>query len=128
MCSTFAQVDPETLEVTLMYNTNGGDRWSPGDIECLVPFDIVSNVAVLVDGTITLVEDPTKVAAKTAQAWTALRLQRNQLLQQSDWTRLDDTSLTETQREAWRDYRQALRDVTKGLEDPANVQWPQVPN
>ena len=27
--NTFARIDPETLEVTLKYNTNGGDRWSP---------------------------------------------------------------------------------------------------
>ena len=80
------------------------------------------------DGTIQLVEDPQKVEAKTAQAWTSLRSQRNALLAQTDWTRLDDVNLTDEQKTQWAEYRVALRDVTKGLEDPARVQWPEKPN
>ena len=77
---------------------------------------------------ITLVEDPAKVAQKTEAAWTSLRSQRNQLLAASDWTRLDDVSLTDEQKAQWAEYRAALRDVTKGLEDPARVQWPTRPS
>lgn len=79
-------------------------------------------------GEITLQEDPAKVEAKTAQAWTSLRSQRNQLLAASDWTRLDDVSLTDEQKAQWAEYRAALRDVTKGLEDPTQVQWPTRPS
>lgn len=36
---------------------------------------------------------------------------RNRLLQQSDWTQLPDSPLTEAKRAEWATYRQALRDI-----------------
>ena len=84
---TFARVDPESLEVTLTYNTNGGDRWSPDDLECTIPFDVLADQAVLVDDVVTLVEDPAKVQAKTQAQWTQVRAQQRQKLYESDWTR-----------------------------------------
>ena len=86
-CFTFARVDPETFTVTLTYNTNGGDKWAEGDLECEIPFDILADTAVLVDGSITLTTDPTKVQAKTDQAWLDVRAQQRDLLYKSDWTR-----------------------------------------
>ena len=52
---------------------------------------------------------------------------RNQLLSQSDWTQLVDVSLTDEQKEAWAEYRQALRDVTKQPGFPESVEWPSTP-
>ena len=75
-------------------------------------------------GEITLVEDPAKVEAKTAQAWTALRTQRNRLLQQSDWTALSDAHLSQDKKDAWFTYRQALRDLPDECTDPTQVDWP----
>jgi len=43
---------------------------------------------------------------------------RNTLLKDSDWTQLSDTSLTNEQREVWKTYRQALRDLS------AHANWP----
>ena len=84
------------------------------------------------DGTVTLVEDPAKVQAKTAQAWTALRTERNARLAASDWTQLQDTHLSAEKKSAWADYRQALRDlpdelantVPEGAGPPDLFDWP----
>ena len=45
-----------------------------------------------------------------SQAMADVRSQRNALLTACDWTQLPDAPLTDTQRLAWRVYRQALRD------------------
>jgi hypothetical protein len=54
-----------------------------------------------------------------------VKAQRNQLLQQSDWTQLSDIS-AET-KEAWAVYRQALRDITDQPGYPFNIVWPTPP-
>ena len=138
MCSTFARVDPDTLEVTLMYNTNGGAKWAEGDLECLVPFDVLASVATRAeDGTVALVEDPTKVQAKTQAQWTQVRSQQRDLLYKSDWT-CSVTDYEVPNKSEWVQYRQALRDVTRGSapsgtegslaqSDPFNIVWPSPP-
>ena len=50
-----------------------------------------------------------------AEAMHALRTERNLRLENSDYTQLPDVNLTEAQVEAWRVYRQELRDITDGL-------------
>lgn len=56
--------------------------------------------------------------------WSAIRAERNRLLQASDWTQLPDVPLTT--KEPWAAYRQALRDITE-QPDPFNITWPAVP-
>jgi hypothetical protein len=53
----------------------------------------------------------------------ALRLERDALLAASDWVMLPDAPLTDTQRAAWREYRQALRD----LPATPDAGWPTPP-
>jgi hypothetical protein len=82
-------------------------------------------------GTITLVEDPAKVQAKTAQAWQDLRSQRNARLAASDWVALSDAHLSQDRKDAWFAYRQALRDLPDEvtITSPADldaVEWPQI--
>jgi hypothetical protein len=60
-----------------------------------------------------------------AAAWDGVRDQRNQLLQQSDWTQLPDVPIDT--KEAWAVYRQALRVVTDPP-DPFNIVWPVAPS
>jgi hypothetical protein len=61
-----------------------------------------------------------------AQAMQALRTERNLRLVNSDYTQLPDVTLTEAQVEAWREYRQELRDITGNI--VWNVtQWPSRP-
>ncbi len=40
-----------------------------------------------------------------------IRIQRNELLKESDWTQVADSPLTETKKTEWATYRQALRDL-----------------
>ena len=59
-----------------------------------------------------------------------LRSRRNQLLASSDWTQCADVALTVEDDTAWRDYRQALRDLPAGLrtaDDVSAVEYPTAP-
>jgi hypothetical protein len=67
-----------------------------------------------------------EVTARTEQEWGAVRSQRNFLLARTDWTQLDDTPLTNTAKQEWASYRQALRDITAQA-DPFNIEWPANP-
>ena len=127
MTTTFARVDPETLEVTLKYNTNGADRWSPDDLPCEIPFDVLADQAVKdpETGNVTLLEDPAKVTQKTQAQWTQVRAQQRQKLYESDWT-CSVTDYEVPDRELWVAYRAALRDVTK-QSDPFAIEWPVAP-
>jgi len=122
---TFARVDSETLAVTLMYNTNGGTKWAEDDMPCEIPFDVLADQAVLVDGSIILTTDPTKVQAKTAAAWSQVRAQQRQKLYESDWT-CSVTDYEVPNKADWVTYRQALRDVTTQT-DPFAIVWPPAP-
>ncbi|HOB44347.1 MAG TPA: tail fiber assembly protein, partial [Bacillota bacterium] len=56
--------------------------------------------------------------------WAAIRIVRNRLLAECDWTQIPDVPLTEEQKEAWREYRQALRDIPQTFATPDEVVWP----
>ena len=75
-----------------------------------------------------LVEDPTKVAAKTEAQWNSVRAQQSDLLYKSDWTCsvVDPPAPILAQRDQWIAYRAALRDVTTQT-DPFNIVWPSPP-
>ena len=57
-------------------------------------------------------------------SWNSIRIQRNQLLSQSDWTQLADVPLTQEQKNAWMTYRQVLRDIPLSFSTPEEVVWP----
>jgi hypothetical protein len=52
-----------------------------------------------------------------------LRIRRNQLLTETDYLALADSTLTDEMRS----YRQALRDLPANTVDPANPVWPVKP-
>ena len=52
-----------------------------------------------------------------------IREQRNMLLLQSDWTQLPDSPLSDSKKQEWRDYRQALRDFPES----GSNEWPEPP-
>lgn len=56
-----------------------------------------------------------------------VRAQRNSLLSLSDWTQLADAPLTAEKKQAWAEYRQALRDVPEQAGFPEAVVWPSTP-
>jgi len=55
-----------------------------------------------------------------------VRFKRDQLLAASDWSVLTDSPLSKTQKMAWIEYRQALRDVPNQDGFPENVIFPEV--
>ncbi|MDS9468218.1 tail fiber assembly protein [Paracoccus sp. MBLB3053] len=67
------------------------------------------------------------LAAERAEAFTILRIARDRRLAACDWTQVPDNALSEAEREAWRVYRQALRDVPEMTSDPASPTWPVPP-
>ena len=54
-----------------------------------------------------------------------VRDKRNRLLQESDWTQLNDATCDQL---AWKTYRKQLRDITKQDGFPLSVVWPNAPD
>jgi len=65
-----------------------------------------------------LPEKPSEILAKE------IREKRNRLLFESDWTQTTDVPISETEKNKWKVYRQALRDITKQEKFPAFVVFP----
>ena len=130
----------ETLAIPHVYDApepqqgNWGGEWgSPKvTIHMEIPEGLDPTVIMAVrdseSGEITLVEDPTKVAAKTEDQWNSVRAQQSDLLYKSDWTCsvVDPPAPILAQRDQWIAYRAALRDVTTQT-DPFAIVWPSVP-
>ena len=53
-----------------------------------------------------------------------LRMQRNVLLTETDWMSFGDSP---EMSDAWKKYRQDLRDITKTYKSPDDVKWPTKP-
>lgn len=56
-----------------------------------------------------------------------IRLRRNALLRESDWTQAADSPMTAGQKLGWITYRQALRNVSAQATFPQSVIWPTPP-
>ena len=56
-----------------------------------------------------------------------IRSKRDQLITETDWTQLDDTSITQDTKAKYKEYRQALRDITKQAGFPHDVVFPEKP-
>ena len=56
----------------------------------------------------------------------SLRIKRNQLLAETDWTQYRDVNLSNDAE--WKTYRQALRDITKTYKTLDDVKWPKKPS
>ena len=66
-----------------------------------------------------LLRDRTQVVT-----WQLIRNSRNRLLKQSDYTQMPDWP---GDKQAWAEYRQALRDLPQMYENPSDVNWPTAP-
>ena len=67
--------------------------------------------------------DAAAIEVAAEQALASLRRRRNQLLAETDYLALADSTLTDEMRT----YRQALRDLPANTVDPANPVWPTKP-
>ena len=62
--------------------------------------------------------------------WSTIRLQRNELLRQSDWTQVNDCPLSDSKKQEWATYRQSLRDLpstNQSVNNIADVIFPSMP-
>lgn len=66
------------------------------------------------------------IAAERATA--QMKMRRDMLLNASDFTQVPDAPFTSEQQQAWRVYRQALRDLPDNISDIFNIAWPVEPN
>ena len=79
------------------------------------------------DGTMgEISKDPIPLTDK--QKWDQIRAQRTGLLRSCDWTQLDDVDLTTDQKNAWKNYRKALRDIPQTYAYSDKVVWPIAPS
>lgn len=63
-----------------------------------------------------------------ALTWDSIRARRDVYLTKSDWTQIPDNQMDSKLVEAWRVYRQALRDITETFAHPDEVVWPKTPD
>ena len=63
-------------------------------------------------------------AGANDRALEELRRKRNNLLKESDWRAVSDLTMSD----AWKTYRQTLRDLPANTADPNNVTWPEEPS
>lgn len=63
----------------------------------------------------------------TEQLAADARVKRDELLAETDWTQVLDAPIDTTTRDAYRVYRQALRDVPAQEGFPAAIVWPELP-
>ena len=76
-------------------------------------------------------EEQAWLAGAFDRAMVALRSKRNALLKDSDYTVLQDSTLTPAKKSEWMTYRTALRNLTQGLdtiEKVNNVAYPLKPS
>lgn len=62
-------------------------------------------------------------AGESDRKASTIREQRNELLKETDWMAGSDVIMSD----AWKTYRQALRDITLQDSFPDNVVWPEKP-
>ncbi len=74
---------------------------------------------------------------KNEESGRLLRIERNRLIAESDWTQLKDVDLDVIRERDWKNYRQALRDLPAksnpkltelGTLDKSSVNWPDKPS
>ena len=94
--------------------------------------NILEDLPELIDGIWTqnwTIVDATQeeINQRLSDKWQEVRNERGGRLNSSDWTQLPDSPLTEEQKNAWRQYRQELRDITNQA-NPFEVIYPVQPS
>jgi len=103
----------------------------------MVMYKIVNGIRVQMSST----EETARLAEEKAwndgafdRALEELRIKRNELLAESDWTQMmdiTDTRMDNLTKGKWQTYRENLRDITDGLTTEAEVKsvtWPTKPS
>ena len=112
MLRHFIKYDEGTGESLGLYNIESSDDVIPSPSIELSYHEwqtAIHNKCKVVDGVLTV------IGISDEEVMEAVRLKRNLLLKESDWTQFPDSPLSTEKRAEWSLYRQALRDL------PANV-------
>ena len=106
-------------------------QWSDssGEIEYNdgTPNEIISDLGIYAQAQTDFNNEIQRIEAAEEAArdyWEELRAKRNQLLADTDYLALVDTTLSADMRT----YRQALRDLPANTSDPVNPSWPTPPS
>ena len=68
-----------------------------------------------------------KTADEIASEASSVRYERDELLNQCDWTQMPDSPLDGSTKDSWATYRTGLRDITEQTGFPTNITWPTAP-
>ena len=128
----FANVDEETLEIVNIFDCRPTEKEYTGalveldedmDYQCIEAFRDDADVIRL------RTKSDAALIAKVRESDLAfIRTVRDDALRQTDWTRMDDNGLDAATKEAWRVYRQALRDLPQTTSNYKRVTWPSPPD
>jgi hypothetical protein len=70
---------------------------------------------------------PEEIEQFTPNKVAQLKLERSRQLYETDWTQVPDNPLPPADREAWRVFREELRNLTSQTGFPWNIVWPTPP-
>lgn len=72
---------------------------------------------------------PTEIKAQIVNdaKWQKIRLKREPLMNETDWTQMPDAPLTPEKKKEFVYYRQKLRDIPNSYSYPDDVIWPEKP-
>ena len=97
-----------------IYKTNSGIIESSGSTNVSIDFINLENDQSIIEGIYEVEQykiiDGSAVE-QTVDFWGEVRLKRNFLLSESDWTQMQDSALTDIKKLEWTSYRQSLRDL-----------------
>lgn len=116
-CSTWREGGVKSVERSFRDTPNIGVMESDFKPNNILDYKVVG-------GVITRKEDSEIALRKREEQMEAVRIKRNKLLLDSDYTQLGDVSKNKS---AWAIYRQQLRDLPQTVTDPLNVTWPTPP-
>jgi hypothetical protein len=91
-----------------------------GESEFVLEGQANDSTQEIVDGAVADIEGPIYESAES------LRMQRDQKLTGTDWSQVADSALSDKDKQAYRDYRQALRNITNHANWPnlTDQDWP----
>jgi hypothetical protein len=109
----FVAINPETLAVTEAYEYEAARETTHIEVKPPLDYRALNVSRDPETGEIRLTSNATEFDKFEAWEIDARRTERNELLFKSDWTQCIDAPLSDTQKAAWRVYRQQLRDFTQ---------------
>lgn len=116
-----------------IYKTDTGEILSNGTTNASIEDFILEDGQSIIEGIYEVSEYKIIDASPVEQSidfWETIRLQRNELLNQSDWTQVNDSPLSDSKKQEWATYRQSLRDLPatyQSVNNIADVIFPTMP-